>query len=338
MTARQEGKRRTVRHRPYAPSCSEGITLALSGLLIGYAVKDPSALSGAALRGLTLAARAVIPSLFPFFVLSVLLSESGLGTRLGRLLSPLLSRALGVSGECAPALLLGAFCGFPVGAKCLSLLQKEGRISERECLRLLPLSNSPSFAFLYSAVGAGYFGDRSFGLLLYLSVLLATTLTGLLLRLTRGACEASPNGFGASTEPRPLPALFTGAIASSVASSLSVAAYVVFFSVVSDALSALLGALSVPPAVSLVLSGLLELSTGTKKAAETVYGLCGRVLCGFFAGFGGLCAALQVIATVEHPLPDRAVGKAASLRSYFFCKVLIGALSALFTLLLSLLI
>ena len=54
-------------------------------------------------RGLTLCARTVIPSLFPFMVISELLVSSGAGEALGRLFSGIMRRVFGISGAGASA-------------------------------------------------------------------------------------------------------------------------------------------------------------------------------------------------------------------------------------------
>ena len=316
-------------------SVARGIILLLCSLLLWFLLRAPQAGADAARHGLSLAATVVIPALFPFFVLASLLAESGVGEAVGKPLSRSVGRFLGVSGAGVTVLLLGSFCGFPVGARMISAYAERGILSKKEQKRLLPLSNSPSFAFLYSAVGAGMLGDPSVGLRLYGALLLGVLTAAVLLRLTGGTCadESKPTALPPASGAASV-SILPRAVTSAALSALSVTGFLVFFSVLSAALSALLTALHAGETVSLLLSGLLELTTGVKKAAETAYGLCGKAtLCGFFAGFGGLCASLQVIATVERPLPDRAPRDTFSLRSYCFIRLLIGLLTALYTLL-----
>jgi hypothetical protein len=158
------------------------------------------------------------------------------------------------------------------------------------------------------------------------AVLLSAVTVGVICRLLLGSCtgDSAPPPHRA---PLGFSTLFTGAISSAVASSLSVTGYIVFFSVLLTAFARLLPFFGIGESALLILSGITEVTAGCKKAAETASGLCGRVLCGFFAGFGGLCAHLQVIATVERPLPDRA--RRISFRSYFICKLSQGLLTAL---------
>ena len=68
-------------------------------------------------RGLKLCVSTVIPSLFPFMVLSELIVSSGAVVPVGKLLSRPFRWLFGIRGEGSVAVLLGALCGFPVGAK-----------------------------------------------------------------------------------------------------------------------------------------------------------------------------------------------------------------------------
>lgn len=330
-TARK-AKKRTEKQGTAARIFSAGTVLGVAALLLRFTVVAPKAAAEAARAGLFTAGNAVLPSLFPFFVLSSLLIESGIGERLLTLPAKAVARLFRVSRSGACAILLGAFCGFPVGARVTATLYRKDLVTRAEAERLLALSNAPSFAFLYGTVGAGFFGSAALGLRLYLSVLLSTWLTGLLLR--PGKHRSEPLSVR-TEQTQSTAALFSGAITSAAHSALTVTASLVFFSVTIAAADALLAFSDAPTVLRIFLTGALELTSGIKKAAETSCGLCGICLCGFFAGFGGLCAHLQVIATAELPLPDRAEKEPITFRSYFLCKGMQGIFTALLFLVLS---
>ena len=124
----------------------------------------------------------ILPSLFPFFVLSVLLNRLGLPGYLGRLLTPLASRVYGVTGAGASALLIGLTGGYPLGAAYIADMERSGAITAREGERLLAFCNNSGPAFIIGAVGAGAFGSGKAGLLLYLCHVLSAMLTGLFFR------------------------------------------------------------------------------------------------------------------------------------------------------------
>ena len=117
-------------------------------------------------RGLTLCAKTVIPSLFPFMVITELLVSSGAGEALGRLFSGIMRRIFGISGAGASALFLGSMCGFPVGARTAVSLYDKGVISKSECQHLLTFTCNPSSAFLITAVGVSLYDSRALGVTL----------------------------------------------------------------------------------------------------------------------------------------------------------------------------
>ena len=80
----------------------------------------------AASGGLELCLNVIIPSLFPFFVISTLAVELGLAEKMGRLIQPVMRRLFNVSGACASAFVLGFVGGYPVGARTAIALYERG--------------------------------------------------------------------------------------------------------------------------------------------------------------------------------------------------------------------
>ena len=86
----------------------------------------------AARDGLTLCGNVIIPSLFPFFVLSSLVVELGLAGYLGRMLEGVMRPLFNVSGVCASAFALGFVGGYPVGARTAIDLYQKGMCTRTE--------------------------------------------------------------------------------------------------------------------------------------------------------------------------------------------------------------
>ena len=121
----------------------------------------------AARYSLRLCGEVLIPSLFPFFVLSALIQELGLPSRLGRLTAPGMRRLFGVPGSGCAALILGLMAGYPLGAASVAGLVERGELERGEGERLLGFCNNSGPAFILGAAGAGVFGSARAGLLLY---------------------------------------------------------------------------------------------------------------------------------------------------------------------------
>ena len=112
--------------------------------------------------GLRLCAVTVIPSLFPFLVLSELIVSGGIGRLLLRPVSGLLAGLFRLPPDGCCAILLGMFCGFPVGARAAVSAYDAGRLTRDEAERVICASTNPSSAFLLNAVGVSLHGNRCY--------------------------------------------------------------------------------------------------------------------------------------------------------------------------------
>ena len=272
-------------------------------------------------RGLLLCARTVIPSLFPFMILSELIVSGGFGTRVLGWLTVPLRALLGVSVAGGRAILLGMLCGFPIGARCAIRSLERGEISHAEAERVICLSTTPSSAFLISAVGVSLWGNRRFGLALYTTVLTSTLLTGILLHLLNRRIPAPTQFPQRPSPPMRGSKLFTEAVRSSTWSMLTVCAYVVFFSTLVGTLGIVLGRLELSADLTALLFCLFEISGGVSNASALGNSSTAAALCAFAAGWSGLSVHCQLLSVCD--------GYGISMRSYFLAKLLQAVLCTL---------
>ena len=196
-----------------------------------FSAKEAAA---ACLNALELCGRMIIPALFPFFVLSILLNRLGLPGILGKVFAPFASRLYGISGAGASALLIGLTGGYPLGAAYIADMERQGSITAGEGERLLGFCNNSGPAFIIGAVGSGVFGSVKVGLLLYAVHIFSALVTGLFFR-NRSFCS--------ETQPVLLESADTGAVLAeavkhAVASILNVCGFVLCFSVIVGLLDA----------------------------------------------------------------------------------------------------
>ena len=254
-------------------------------------------------EGLRLCGELIVPSLFPFFVVSLLLAKLGFPQLLGRKLSPLTRRLFGVSGPGATALFIGLTGGYPMGAAYLAELTEQGRISPREAERLLGFCNNSGPSFLVGAIGAGVFGSVRAGLLLYAAHALAALLTGLLLRRKPNAAEEAPPP---PSQP-PFSRALSEAVGGAVPAILSVCSFVLIFTVFTGLLDAngflaALGArLSAVSGLSsqqsrALLLGFWELGGGVGALRGLPPAPINLALAAALVGWGGVSVHLQSLA------------------------------------------
>ncbi len=278
-------------------------------------------------RGLSLCARTVIPSLFPFMVISELMVRSGAGESLGRLFSRPMRYLFGLSGAGCTAVVLGSLCGFPVGARTAVALYDRNAISRRECEHLLTFCNCPSSAFLVTAVGVSLFGNRRLGSVLYFCVLGVSFLVGFIARFFLRHEQAGrdhphhPSGLHPGGAE-----MFTASVSGAASGMLTVCAYVIFFSTLSGTLSCLVRVCGgMEPRLFALLCGFLELSGGISEASGLPDGRQALILTAAIAGWSGLSVHCQIAGICA--------GRHISLRPYITAKavqaILCGAVMAL---------
>lgn len=285
--------------------------------------------------GIRLCGNVILPSLFPFFVLSSLVVELGMSRYLGRLLEPVMAPLFRVNGSCAAALALGAVGGYPVGARTAIQLYENGQCSRTEAERLLAFCNNSGPAFILGVVGAGVFGSGTAGLLLYLAHLLASLLVGVLFRFYKpGDGPQTRRGRGPQFQAASFSKAFTRSVTGALTSTLNICAFVLFFTVflrilahagVLSGAARLLSALLAPLGMDQtwaerLLTGLVEVSSGVSSLTDGT--LSGRLsMAAFMLGWAGVSVHCQVLAF----LGDSGL----SVRTYLAGKLLHGGLSAL---------
>ena len=285
--------------------------------------------------GIALCGNVILPSLFPFFVLSSLVVELGMSQYLGRLLEPVMAPLFRVNGSCATALALGFVGGYPVGARTAIQIYENGQCSRTEAERMLAFCNNSGPAFILGVVGAGVFGSGTVGLLLYLTHLLASLLVGVLFRFYKP--QEGPQtrrSRGPQFQAASFPKAFTQSIVGAMQSTLNICAFILFFTVflrilahagILKLLGGLLSALLAPLGMDQtwaerLLTGLVEVSSGVSSLTEGA--MSGRLsMAAFMLGWAGVSVHCQVLAF----LGDSGL----SVRTYVAGKLLHGALSAL---------
>ena len=257
-------------------------------------MKNASAAATWVSSGVSLCVRTLIPSLFPFMVISSMVISSGACTELFGAIARPLCPLLGVSRDGACALVLGWLCGFPIGAKCACELYREGRIGFDEYDRLTCVSGTPSPAFLILSVGKGMLGDVRLGVTLYALSVSCAIISGAILnaRRTKSAKAFAPP---LQRTRQPLPQAFVHAVSDSAMGMLNVCAFVVFFSALLGVIEQSIKFLALSDVAHALIFSLFEMTGGLYRISE----LCSQSalpLCALAAGWSGLCVHFQTVA------------------------------------------
>lgn len=256
-------------------------------------------------------ANTIIPSLFPFFILSVLINRLGLPQYLGKWFSQYSYKLFGVSGAGVTALVMGLTGGYPIGSAYIADMYRQRQININECEKLLGFCNNSGPAFIIGAVGCGVFGSVRIGIFLYSIHIMSAISVGILF-------GGSKENFNFPSKEKPVSIntdisfsmAFTDSLKTAVSSIINVCGYVVCFTVIvrlfseSAFIYALFSFLSEKSGLGIAsirtfFSGIFELGTSLSEMSFLSPTPFNLALVSSILGWGGISVHMQTHAILS---------------------------------------
>ena len=267
-------------------------TLSAAALIVAM----PSVSAAGVKKGLLICASSAVPSLYPFCVLSAFFVRSGLCGYLGKFLEKPVRVLFALPGSAGAAACMSFVAGYPVGAGMTAALFSDGRISQSDAQRMTLFCVNAGPAFVIGGVGAGMLGSVRAGVIIFVSLTLASLTLGVLTRFiphNETDAHAAP-----AISSLPLSRALTEAVGEGTKNMISICAWIVMFACAAQYIPLL----RLPDWANLLLGCTLEVTGGCASAAG-VFNI----------------QIMRHIKTCGTPLP------------YFFCARLVcAALAALF--------
>ncbi len=246
-----------------------------------------TALTGAA-EGVNICLRVILPSLFPFFILSVLLTDSLFGMS-AKLFSPL-CRVLRIPGGAESLFFIGILGGYPVGAQAICQAWQSGMLSKKDAHRMLGFCNNAGPAFLFGLVASQFTGSWIPWVLWGIHILSAF-ITGIVLP-------------GSEPKDAVLQSSKTLSVPRAMERSLkimgSVCGWIILFRIIQSFLERWFLWI-LPPAASVAVKLLLELANGCLSLNIVQNNALRFLLCSCALSLGGICVTMQTL-SVTAPL------------------------------------
>lgn len=277
----------------------------VAGCLVILILDSRTAMAGAA-AGIDICIRTLIPSLFPFFVLSILLTGALIGQPI-RFLRPV-AKLCRIPAGCESLLAIGFLGGYPVGAQNIAFAWEQGSLSSEDAQRMVAFCNNAGPAFIFGFLGQ-IFQNPLLPWLLWMTHMTSAIAVGFLL----------PGGiYSNSPLPRARNLTLSGAVDKSVRVMAQVCSWVILFRMILEFLRGWFLDF-IPPAIQIMLTGFLELANGCLLLQKLPSDGLKFILSAVMLGFGGVCVYLQT----------QSISGSISLRLYIPGKLLQGCLSFL---------
>ncbi|MBQ7566825.1 MAG: hypothetical protein IJT18_06865 [Oscillospiraceae bacterium] len=283
--------------------------------LLAFFILLPDTARSAVESGLSVCGKVLIPSLFPYFAVSELLIVSGAAQAAAKRLGRRISGIFHLPPVVSVAWTLGLLGGYPVGAKMIGELCREGQLTKRDAEAALPLCSNAGPALFFGMIGGTLLGNSAAGAVLFAIHVASSVIVGLIIRPKR-----------ASAEEKRMPCLpersFSEALTDSVKNAanamFNVCAFVVFFSVIAAAAGEVLKGV---PTAALLIRCTAELTGGAVALAGSALPWAVKFpLLAALAAWGGLSVHLQSMALLR--------GCDLKMKKYFTGKALHAAVSA----------
>ena len=299
----------TRRKRRIERIVSSHLTLLLILTVLTVSLLFSDEISHSVKSGLSLSVNVIIPSVFPFIIISDFLYSAFDFSEL-KFLNRSFEKLFGVNRSGVYAFFLGILCGFPLGVKCVRDLYMSGELSKDEAERLIGFCNNTGPAFLVCGVGAGLRGSTAEGILLYIIMVISAIAVGMLFGIGKKSTAITPS-------PSRKDFSLTLSIKNAGINTLTICSYLTFFACACGLLRKLLGEtvtyISILPFIEIGSSSSIlsktRLLTDFQSFAVTA----------FAVGFSGLSVHLQALSFISDT--DIRAGK------YFIMKLLQGVIS-----------
>lgn len=258
----------------------------------------PTACTTGAKNGLLLWFNTIIPSIFPFILLTGLLRAfNGIGY-FEKIFGPLISLLFRCSKRGAYAVIIGFLCGYPLGAKAVADSYSLGYIDRHEADYLLTFCSNPSPMYLYNYVLTASLGAPELAISLFFAVYLAAWFTGIIhyILYFRKYRPLSQNTSVHIQDFTPN-MLMEQCIMDSLTTIQKIGVYMIIFSMIGSLLFIL--PISSAPA-KIILTGICEQTTGIHSILTPIFDTkIKTILATAFASFGGLAVAAQTYGVIS---------------------------------------
>lgn len=275
--------------------------------IIAMLVVFPAKYSKISIDAILVWANVLLPTLFPFFFFTRLVSFLDLTNGISKLFDPATKKLYRVNGYSGYNFFISILSGYPVGSKLTSELYESGLINQNESKTITSFTSNSGPMFILGSVGIGMLFNKTSGYVILISHIIGAIINGLLYRGKKDNDLRISYKILSTTQKD----ILSDTITSSIKSILIVGGYVVICFVVANICIDL--NLFKPISVLLYklfgikenitnsfLTGIIEMTTGCKGIASSNMSLqLKTIICTSLISFGGVSTLLQAMSFLK---------------------------------------
>lgn len=236
-------------------------------------------------------ASTLIPSMFPFFVISNILISYNITNYIPKILKQIFSKIFNVREEIISIFFLSLFSGFPSNAINTRNLYNKKLITTEEASHALTFTHFANPLFVLSTIAVLFLNNETYGYLILFSHYLGNIIVGIL--FSKYSPTNNINYKPNLNKSQSFSNTLIKAIKSSIDTLLLILGTLTCFLIIS---ALIINKLNVNPYLSSIIKGILEMTMGLKAISLLIIpDIYKVVISTMIISFGGLAVHLQVL-------------------------------------------
>ena len=294
-------------------------------------------------KGVELFIYNVLPSIFPFLVLSNIIIQTNIVGIIDKIFSPITNKLFKLPGITSIPIILGVFSGYPIGAKIVKELYEKKLISRNNANKLLAFTNNSGPLFIVSFVGISLYHDTKTGILLLITHIISAFIVGIVISSFNKENEKIDYIYNeedsVDKQHKNISNIIVDSVKDSVNTSIFIGGFIIlfsviiclltnsfFFDIISKPINYILHILNISSITTIpFMQGLIEMTNGinvisTLHSIPYIYKIS---LTAFILGIGGLSIYMQLLSIIS--------STDLSTKNYIIGKILHGTIACIIT-------
>ena len=244
-------------------------------------------------NALTIWVNTLIPTLFPFFIISDILINYNITLYIPKIFRNICKKIFNISDEMLTIFLLSMISGFPSNARNTRILYDKEKITLREANHILIFSHFANPAFILITVAIFFFNNKKIGIILLISHYLSNFILGILFR-NIGGYDKKGNEY--YLESNKFSDIFIMAIKKAIDNVLTICGILAIFLMLA---SIIINTFNLDGYTGAIIKGIFEITIGIETLSKLDIGVIYKVvISSIFLAFGGISVHMQVISQI----------------------------------------
>jgi len=233
----------------------------------------------------------LLPTLFPFFIITDLLSNYGFVNYISKIFGKVMN-LFNVNEKSSYAFFMSIISGFPGNSKLIKELLDNKEINEQEATKLLTFTHFSNPLFIIGTIGTMFLNNKKLGILILIVHYFTNIIVGLLFKKIYKK-EINNVNNNQTIIKLPFIKILIKSINNSINTMLLIYGIIIVTSLLVNIISV---NLNISPYIKSILTGLIEMTQGLKLISELTIPITLKVtIITFFLSFGGISIHMQIM-------------------------------------------